>query len=278
MLSVALRPKYLGLLALMVAATLVCGLLANWQWNRAHESMENTATVQEAAPVPLESLQKVGEPVTNDIQGRLVQVTGRFVPEHDAVSPHREIDSRAAAVVLTDFEITEGALKGTKVPVARGFVDDTPSGVRSVPAPPAGELTLVARLEASEGASDGINTYSGTDVPSLATISSPLLVNIWGGPMMMSYLSVTEPALTHTAKIDAATARELSTGVSPLPAAESQFSAGLNLQNFGYMIQWLIFGVFFLYIWWRSVRSTYLDEQAERRLELESRLAGETSD
>ena len=44
------------------------------------------------------------------------------------------------------------------------------------------------------------------------------------------------------------------------------------------MLQWILFGVFFLYIWWRSVRATYLDEQAERRLELEARLAGESQE
>lgn len=75
-----------------------------------------------------------------------------------------------------------------------------------------------------------------------------------------------------------ATAADAWRDLGPLPAAQSSFTSGLNLQNFGYMLQWILFGVFFLYIWWRSVRSTYLDEQAERRLELESRLAGETSD
>lgn len=47
--------------------------------------------------------------------------------------------------------------------------------------------------------------------------------------------------------------------LSALPA-ESQFSRGLDWQNIGYSFQWVAFGVFFLYLWWRSVRTAYRDE------------------
>ena len=87
--------------------------------------------------------------------------------------------------------------------------------------------------------------------------------------MLTSFLAITDPALTNMKSADPKLANTMSAGLSPLPAAESQFSSGLNLQNFGYMIQWLLFGVFFLYIWWRTVRTQFLDEKRERRLELE---------
>lgn len=269
MLSVALRPKNLGLLALMVLATVVCGLLANWQWNRATESMDAASTVKEAAPVPIESVLGVGDPVTNEIQGRLVNLTGHFDSSKQAVSPGREISGKPSAVIVTDFRITEGDLKGVHVPVARGYVGEPPADVAAVPTAPTETVTIVARLEASEGASEGLDHQGDYPYPVLSTISSPQLVNMWGGPMLTSYLAITDPALTNMKSADPKLANTMSAGLSPLPAADSQFSSGLNLQNFGYMIQWLLFGVFFLYIWWRTVRTQFLDEKRERRLELE---------
>src|SRR5699024_10677969 len=46
MLRTALRPRFMGLLALMIVATIVCGLLASWQWDRAHRALR----AEEGAP------------------------------------------------------------------------------------------------------------------------------------------------------------------------------------------------------------------------------------
>lgn len=300
MLSVALRPKYLGILALMVAATLVCGLLANWQWDRATRALDITQAAQDSAPVPVSTLLGVGDTVTNETQGRLVSLTGHFEPEFQAVSPGRRIDGDEAAVVITSFLITDGELAGVRVPVARGYLplasadgaassadhtdaDDTGTGTGTssaaadawahIPPPPTGTVELVARLEASEGASDALDTSGDASIPVIDTISSPLLVNMWGGPMLAAYLAITDPAAAH---IEAAVGPDASAWTSDLghlPSAESHFSSGLNLQNFGYMLQWIVFGVFFLYIWWRTVRTQYLDEARERRLALEARVS-----
>lgn len=277
MLSVALRPKYLGILALMVTATLVCGLLANWQWDRATRALDITQATQESAPVPISTLLQVGDSVTNETQGRLVSLTGHFEPEFQAVSPGRRIDGAEAAVVVTSFLITDGELAGVRVPVARGYLPltsaDGADAWAHIPPPPTGTVELVARLEASEGASDALDTSGDASLAVIDTISSPLLVNMWGGPMLAAYLAITDPA---AAQMEAAVGPDASAWTSDLgrlPSAESHFSSGLNLQNFGYMLQWIVFGVFFLYIWWRTVRTQYLDEARERRLALEARVS-----
>src|SRR5699024_11683347 len=51
-----------------------------------------------------------------------------------------------------------------------------------------------------------------------------------------------------------------------------EFSRNLNWQNIGYSAQWVLFGGFFLYLWWRSVRTAHLDEQAAQREALEAQL------
>ncbi|MDU5962135.1 MAG: SURF1 family cytochrome oxidase biogenesis protein [Dermabacter sp.] len=283
MLRVALRPKFLGLLALMATATLVCGLLANWQFERATRALEARDETTSAAPVPIEELMDANAPVTNAVQGRLASFTGEFVPSEQVLVPGREIDGHEAAVVVTNARITQGPLRGTSIPVARGYTTVPSSEWDTLPEPPAGARTIVVRLEASEEASGTVRREDDGGVATVGTLSSTLLVNVWEGPMLAGYGALTNEARQYMAgpgESDgaSATAADAWRDLGPLPAAQSSFTSGLNLQNFGYMLQWILFGVFFLYIWWRSVRSTYLDEQAERRLELESRLAGETSD
>lgn len=283
MLRVALRPKFLGLLALMATATLVCGLLANWQFERATRALDARDETQSAAPVPIEELMDAHAPVTNAVQGRLASFTGEFVPSEQVLVPGREIDGHDAAVVVTNARITKGPLRGTSIPVARGYTTAPSSEWGTLPEPPTGSHEIVVRLEASEEASGTVRHEGDGGVATVGTLSSTLLVNVWEGPMLAGYGALTNEARQYMAgpgESDgaSATAADAWRDLGPLPAAQSSFTSGLNLQNFGYMVQWILFGVFFLYIWWRSVRSTYLDEQAERRLELESRLAGESSD
>lgn len=300
MLRVALRPKFLGLLALMAAATLVCGLLANWQFERATRALDAREDTRSAAPVPLETLMEKQKPVTNEVQGRLVSFTGEFVPGEQVFVPDREIDGHKAAVVVTNARITEGPLRGTFIPVARGYTTVPSSKWGSVPDPPAGPREIVVRLEASEEASGTVHQEGDGGPATVGTLSSTLLVNVWEGPMLAGYGAITSEAREFMAGVgesDGANASAANEGeggsrpgesdgapasswhnLGPLPAAQSDFASGLNLQNFGYFLQWILFGVFFLYIWWRSVRSTYLDEQAERRLELEARLSGESQE
>ena len=258
MLRVALRPRFLGMLALMVAATVVCGLLATWQWDRAHQVL----TDQAAEPAQLGDIRgvlEVGDPVTNEIAGETVTATGSFVPGEQLLVPGRNVEGTEAVLVISSLlvELDDGT--SARLPVARGWlpaaeVTDADGRIDPalVPAAPQGEIEISGRLEASEAASGGVE---GSVVREIAT---PLLVNEWGAPMYAGYVSLDEPV----------------GALRALPAAESDFSRGLNWQNIGYSFQWVIFGGFFLFLWWRSVRATYLDEAAERR-EAMQKLLGE---
>lgn len=79
MLRVALRPRFLGLLALMVAATIVCGLLAGWQWDRAHHALTDKAAGSEQLG-DIRDVVGVGDAVTNAIVGDIVTASGSYVP------------------------------------------------------------------------------------------------------------------------------------------------------------------------------------------------------
>lgn len=249
MLRVALRPRFLGMLALMVLATVVCGLLATWQWDRAHQAI----TDQAAAPAQLGDLRdvlEVGDPVTNQLAGESVTVTGSFVQGEQVLVPGRHIEGVDAVLVVSSLLVDLEDGTQARLPVARGWLpaeDVTgPDGTIDpalAPAAPQGEVELSGYLEASEAAASGI------DGGVVGEIATPLLVNAWGSPMYAGYVSLEDP----------------SGGLRPLPAAQSEFSRNLNWQNIGYSFQWVIFGGFFLFLWWRSVRATYLDEAADRR-------------
>ncbi|ATG52705.1 hypothetical protein CFK38_15100 [Brachybacterium vulturis] len=258
MLRVALRPRFLGMLALMIVATLVCGLLATWQWDRAHQVI----TDQAAEPAQLGDLRgvlAVGDPVTNEIAGEIVTVTGSFVPGEQVIVPGRNIGGTPAVLVISSLLVDQGDGTRARLPVARGWlpaaeVTDADGRITPalVPAAPQGEIEISGQLEASEAASGGVD---GGVAPEIAT---PMLVNEWGSPMYSGYVSLAEPSGT----------------LRTLPEAESDFSRGLNWQNIGYSFQWVAFGGFFLFLWWRSVRATHLDEVADRR-EAMQKLLGE---
>lgn len=259
MLRVALRPRFLGLLALMVVATLVCGLLATWQWDRAHQAITDEAAGSEHLG-DIRDVLGVGDAVTNAIVGDTVTATGSYVPGEQVVVPGRDIDGTEAVLVVSSLGIELADGSRARLPIARGwFPADELTGADGeidaalAPAPPAGEVEITGRLEASESAADGVSDGIA------GRIATPLLVNEWGSPMFAGYVALAAP--------DAP--------LQPLPAAESEFSRGLNWQNIGYSLQWVLFGAFFLYLWWRSVRSTHLDEVADRREAMERLFHGD---
>jgi cytochrome oxidase assembly protein ShyY1 len=256
-LRVALRPRFLGLLALMVVATLVCGLLATWQWDRAHRALTEQ-TGQDRSLGQLQDVVEPGKAVTNALAGGIVEAQGEYDPDQQVLVPGRRIDGQEAVIVVTALHVRTSDGDEALLPVARGWIDedavmgeDGEVDPSRAPAPPTGTVTVSGRLEASESASNGLEDGVAQE------IATPLLVNEWGSPMYAGYVG-------QTASAD---------GLQGLPAAESAFSSGLNWQNLGYALQWVLFGGFFLYLWWRSVRTAYLDELAARREELQSRLS-----
>ncbi|MGO1926805.1 MAG: SURF1 family protein, partial [Brachybacterium tyrofermentans] len=261
MLRVALRPRFLGLLALMVVATVVCGLLATWQWDRAHQAITDKAAGSEQLG-DIRGVVGVGEAVTNSIVGDTVTAVGTYAPGEQVIVPGRNIGGTEAVLVVTSLliELEDGS-QG-RLPVLRGWIpaaeltaEDGQIDPSLAPAAPQGEVEISGRLEASEAASGGVVDGVASE------IATPLLVNEWGSPMFAGYVSLDEPA----------------GGLRPVPAAESEFSRGLDWQNLGYSLQWVMFGVFFLYLWWRSVRAAHLDEIADRREAMEQILAENAS-
>lgn len=255
MLRTALRPRFLGLLALMLAAAAVCAVLANWQWERAHRALTGEAS----GPAQLGDIREVtpvGGAVTNEVAGGIVTARGRFEPSEQVLVHGRAVDGQPAAVVVTALHVPQADGTVARLPVARGWLPE--SALRGAdgkldpslaPAAPRGEVEIRGRIEASEAATGGVRDGVAPE------IATPMLVNAWGRPMYSGYVAQTGGDGQGTG----------AGALRPLPESGSDFTRGMNLQNLGYALQWVLFAAFFLYLWWRVVRQAHRDELDERR-------------
>lgn len=142
----------LGVAALLLAA--LCLVAGRWQWNRyeAREAQIDLIEANWSAPaVPVaEVLPGPGAVVPADAVWQPVVLTGRYVPDATVLLRNRPVNGTPGYHVLVPFDT------GSIVMVVdRGFVPMGADGSApdSVPAPPAGEVSVVASLRADEPAS-----------------------------------------------------------------------------------------------------------------------------
>jgi cytochrome oxidase assembly protein ShyY1 len=231
-LRTALKPQWLALLALALALATVFAALGSWQLERSRR--EDPTAVR-----PLVELTDVAEPQTAfppEAARADVRARGTYRADEQLLVVDRPLDGQPGAWVLTPLTVRVDDGSAT-LPVVRGWV---PEGTKA-PEPPSGEVTVVGRLQGSEApgglAGDGrVNTVSAAE-----------LLNQWGGPVYAGYLAVTE----------------VEDG-GPLRAVPVQGSedGGFRLLNFSYALQWWVFAVFAVLLWWRMLRDSYLRENA----------------
>ena len=237
MWRVARRPKWIAALFLALGVAAIFGLLGQWQLDRSIEQgtilERDTETV-----VPLESLATPQSVVTSEASGRMVSVECRYVEGDDVVLTNRRT-LQGVGQWLVRHCMTE---EGFSLAVAVGFA---PSGVTP------------GMFAASSASIQG--RYVPTESPQqsnfmdgeISALAVPELLNLWANPgeVYGGYLVLDEapPGLS-------------TIGTEP-PPTESE----LNWLNLFYAIQWVIFGVFALYLWWRLVRDEW-EREAEGAL------------
>lgn len=234
MLRAALRPRMLVILVLLLAAAAVCARLGVWQLDRAQvrgasAEARHTAALAAAPPVPLASVFQPQTSFTGPLVGRKVAVTGTYDPAGQLLVPNRVHDGQPGYLVLTPLHVSTGG--SPVLPVVRGWV----ASPADADVPPTAPVSLVGYLQVSEEAGSGV-ADGRTDA-----ISSPVLLNAWGGPIYTGYLVVasSDPAQSSSVVM-------LDPPTRP--------GAGLNVQNLSYAAQWWIFGAFAVLLWLRLVR------------------------
>lgn len=249
----ALKPRWLGLFAVLVAVLVSFTWLGLWQLDVAR-SKGRAEAVAESARRPVVDLATVvrpHEPFPSDGSGRRVRATGSYAAEGQVLVAPRRLDGRTGYWVVAPFVLDGG---GT-LAVVRGFTTDP----AAVSPPPGGTFTLVGSLAPGESPAEAPVAPSGSDAgrapadPVLGSIDLAVLVNRWDGDLFNAFVFALEERGGGGAQLDPAPLERV-----PPPAVET----GLSWRNAAYALQWWIFAAFAAYMWFRMVRD---DAENDRR-------------
>jgi cytochrome oxidase assembly protein ShyY1 len=161
---------YIGL-AIMFAVA--CAFLSQWQFDRNAGRAEQLALVEanyDATPVALDALIAEGGSLNAEDEWRPVELVGSYLSDETLLVRNRPHGGTAAFEVLVPFALTDGRV----LLIDRGWVApgaDQPEP-DEIPAPPEGEVTVVARLRPSEPLPPSGRSAPDGQVP---TINVPLV-------------------------------------------------------------------------------------------------------
>ncbi|MFS0867631.1 SURF1 family protein [Microbacterium sp. 179-B 1A2 NHS] len=227
--------RWSGYVAIAVVFALACVLLSNWQFDRMAERDAELALVAgnyDRDPVPLGDVVPAGEDFDADDEWRPVTLRGEYLSDETLLVRNRPRGGTSAFEVLVPFRTDDGRI----VIVDRGWVppgQDRPEP-DTVPAAPAGEVTVTGRLQPGEmSARDGRSAPEG-QVP---TIDLPLIADLLGDE---------DRTL--------ASAYVLMNAEDPAPADRPNALEAPSEDpgpHLSYAIQWILFAVMgFAFIWY----------------------------
>lgn len=241
--------RWLGYLAFVVVFAIACVFLAEWQFARRTEAVaaSNKIVVNyDSAPVPLESALSDLDSFSPSQEWKPVTLEGRYLAEAQLLVRTRALQGNPGFEVLVPFELESGKV----FIIDRGWVpigteQDTPD---SVPSPPAGTVTVVARLKPGEARVPGRSAPEGQ----IATIELDDIAAMLERP-------------SYTA------AYGLMVSENPPPAERPQALPKPAIDegpHFSYAFQWIVFGLLALVALGWAVRQEYrilnANEPAER--------------
>ncbi|MBC3990092.1 SURF1 family protein [Streptomyces sp. AC563] len=238
-----LTPRWWGINVFAALSIPLCLFMGSWQLGRfesrvdSHqEQQDHAAEAESAAVAPLAELL----PVTTETSGRQARAVGRYDAARQLLVPDRSLDDREGFYVLTLLRIDGDRA----LPVVRGWLPgdaDSPADRAKVPAVPAGEVTVVGALQASEhSTSNGVQARGGLPKGQLGMISAATLVNLVPYDVHNAWVTVTKAAAP----------------LEPVPPAAAE-GTGLDLkafQNLGYTGEWFVFAGFVIFMWFRLFR------------------------
>ncbi len=246
MLRTALRPRWLGLLLVVLLAATGMAWLGQWQLNRARIHARGPALRAEraqetATPKPLESVLKPQQTFLKNVVNTRVTVSGQWDGARRLLVTGRTLDGRSGYWVLVPLRMSDGAA----VAVVRGWVaTPTDPAASSMATQGAGTTQVVGMLEPTEPPEQlAPGQGSGLPADQLQRVSAADLVNRWPYPLVTGF--VVEQSQTP------------SSAATPALVPPPSVDGGLDLQNVSYAIQWWIFAGLGVFLWYRLVRDDY---------------------
>jgi cytochrome oxidase assembly protein ShyY1 len=242
MLRLALTPRWLlGLLVLLGLVVLAVNL-GRWQWDRTQTIL---AAERAAVAEPVDVRQALGD-ATDEVPaegiGRPVTASGTYVADRQAIVANRSLDGRPGVWVVTGLTLDDGAV----VPVLRGWLPDADAPGAAVPVEP---VSITGILQPDEVFYAGATAQEGT----IAAISRDRLAQLWQVPVRPGFvvLQSTDPSTPPAP--------------DPVPPTVQTADVPFPLQNFFYAVQWWIFAAFGLvfYLRWLWIEAGRQPEDTE---------------
>lgn len=192
-LAFLLRPGWIALALVVVAFTYLCFMvLAPWQLGKnTRTSRENhqIETSLNTAPVPVKTLLPQQDSSAPGAQWRRVTATGHYLPDVQVLARLRVVEGDPAFEVLAPFVVDDGPT----VLVDRGYVrPEQGSHVPPIPRPPAGPVSLTARLRDSEPTAAGKDPFVIDGVQQVYSINTEQVAALMKVPLAGSYLQLVE--------------------------------------------------------------------------------------
>ena len=235
----ARRPRWIGALVLALAIAAAFAALGQWQLERSFERGAPPAE-QTETPVPLSSIATPQQPMPESTIGQLVEVTGEFVPADYSVLSDRSNFADAGYWVVGHAVTSDGA----SLAVALGWsvdADAAASAIQTLKADPPAPL-ISGRYLPSEAP-----IQSDFEAGRQSALAVPELINVWSvvpDGVYSGYVISSQPVA----------------GLDLIDAPQPSTETTLNLLNLFYAVEWVIFGGFAIFLWYRLVRDAIEEE------------------
>ena len=240
-----MKPRWLGLFAIVVAVMVIFGLLGLWQLSVARDK-GRAEQVRAAPTLPVADVAAVLTPhaaFPHDGVGRRITATGRYDGSAQVLVTPRLLRGQRGYWVVTPLIVRSS---GARIAVVRGFVTDpTQAAAPDV----AAEVTVSGTLTPGESpAHDTSPADKALPDGQMTALDLSTLVNRWPGGLYNAFVFATAEQPDVTSVASPAVVRV------PPPAL---VGGGLSWRNAAYALQWWVFALFAGYMWWRMVRDDY---------------------
>jgi cytochrome oxidase assembly protein ShyY1 len=240
-LRTALKPRWLGLFALLVVIVAACVQLGLWQLHVAQDKglADALRKAHEARPALVDTVIRPHQPFPNAQSGRAVTAIGEYAADDQFLVGPRRLGGRTGFWVVTPLVVTE---TGARLAVVRGFATDPARPM----APPTGEVAVDGSLAPGESPSSPPPGLPAWPREARGSIDLSVLVNDWPGEVYNAFVFAQAEKSVTGAGI------AVPDGLERVPPPE--VTGGLKWRNAAYALQWWIFGGFAAFMWWRMVR------------------------
>lgn len=245
MLKVALRPRWLAMLFLVLLVVTVFVVLSSWQLSRSVDSAVVVSDEVEEIFL-LEDVLLPQQAMLSDDSYKLVALRGTYDLQKKVIIDNRLQGEEKGYWVVYPFVLSgQQNLLGEDmfIPVARGWFSDFALANSFMPLE--GEIEIVGRLSPTESPQLTKNLVSNV----FTTLSVAQLINIWDVPSYSGFVILVSENLVSVEENGAG----LET-IKQMPATSGQ---QINWLNIFYAIEWVFFAGFALFLWWRLVADAY---------------------